>query len=75
MKWYHQTVFMQTSRTLKMVWYAAMCFMAAQQGASIYLDTRKEEMDITMRNEIFVRIMEFQLSWHVTMLKNKSLRR
>ena len=61
MKWYHQTVFMQMSRTLKMVWYAAMYFMAAQQDVSIFLDTRKEEMDITMRIEIFVEIMVFQL--------------
>ena len=75
MKWCHQTAFMQTSRTSKTAWYAAMYFMAVQQGALIYLDTRKEGMDITMRNEISVGIMEFQLYWHVTMLKNKSLRR
>ena len=61
MKWYHQIVFMQTSRTSKTAWYAAMCFMAVQQGALIYLDTRKEEMDTTMRIETFVGIMEFQL--------------
>ena len=75
MKWYHQTVFMQMSKTSKTAWYAVMSFMVAQQDALIYLDTRKGEMDTTMRIETFVGIMGFQLYWHVTMLKNKSPRK
>ena len=61
MKWYHQTVFMQMSKTSKTAWYAVMSFMDAQQDALIYLDTRKGEMGTTMCIEIFVGIMGFQL--------------
>ena len=61
MKWYHQTVFMQMSKTSKMAWYAVMSFMDAQKDALIYLDTRKGEMGTIMRIEIFVGIMGFQL--------------
>ena len=75
MKWYHQTVFMQISKTLKTAWYAVMSFMVAQQDALIYSDTRKEEIDTTILIEIFAGIMGFQLYWHVTTLKNKSPRK
>ena len=61
MKWYHQTVFMQMSKTSKTAWYAVMSFMVVQQGALIYLDTREGEMATTMHIETFVGIMEFQI--------------
>ena len=61
MKWYLQIVSMQMLKTSKTAWYAVMSFMDAQQGALIYLDTRKGKMGTTMRIEIFVGIMGFQL--------------
>ena len=48
-------------KDIETAWYAAMSFMVVQQGALIYLDTRKEEMDTTMRIETFVGIIGFQL--------------